>query len=268
MCVSVAYIVQRADLESRQSLLGVWKHVRRLCKERIWNQGKAMNMRIIRCPDCAKSGFGIKAKQSKHSNTRRRHCAKSGFGIKAKHQQERPALVRDCAKSGFGIKAKPHTDAGAQGRYCAKSGFGIKAKLESKARTIGVIVQRADLESRQSTNTLSVLDRQLCKERIWNQGKANHAALRCSQYCAKSGFGIKAKPKKLGKPSREIVQRADLESRQSHGPRSNSLSIIVQRADLESRQSRDPKVFNSYKIVQRADLESRQSRRVNANIPD
>ena len=34
------------------------------------------------------------------------------------------------------------------------------------------IVQRADLESRQSGNVENVVRAILCKERIWNQGKA------------------------------------------------------------------------------------------------
>ena len=33
-----------------------------LCKERIWNQGKASLRADARTVDCAKSGFGIKAK--------------------------------------------------------------------------------------------------------------------------------------------------------------------------------------------------------------
>ena len=79
----------------------------RLCKERIWNQGKAIKARWAICPDCAKSGFGIKAKLVKANASNSADCAKSGFGIKA--------------KPGFKSRYPPHL---------------------------------------------------LCKERIWNQGKA------------------------------------------------------------------------------------------------
>ena len=40
------------------------------------------------------------------------NCAKSGFGIKAKLAQGAPVIDEDCAKSGFGIKAKPAHAAG------------------------------------------------------------------------------------------------------------------------------------------------------------
>ena len=61
-----------------------------LCKERIWNQGKASRMSLSSTPNCAKSGFGIKAKLA----------------------QGAPVIDEDCAKSGFGIKAKPAHAAG------------------------------------------------------------------------------------------------------------------------------------------------------------
>ena len=64
--------------------------VRLLCKERIWNQGKAR----------ATGRFPVA------------YCAKSGFGIKAKLGVDERGVAGDCAKSGFGIKAKPGLDVG------------------------------------------------------------------------------------------------------------------------------------------------------------
>ena len=60
-----------------------------------------------------------------------------------------------------------------------------------------------------------ILKKRLCKERIWNQGKAISIKAVLKGDCAKSGFGIKAKPRKYFGGIRFIVQRADLESRQS-----------------------------------------------------
>ena len=127
---SVDLIVQRADLESRQSLIFTESMTSPLCKERIWNQGKAPSLRPCRPEDCAKSGFGIKAKQGLHGLRPDPDCAKSGFGIKAKHGLPGPLGRPHCAKSGFGIKAKP------VGCHCRAPR----------------IVQRADLESRQSSH--------------------------------------------------------------------------------------------------------------------
>ena len=55
-----------------------------MCKERIWNQGKAVVEVVNEVANCAKSGFGIKAKQIAENHTGVINCAKSGFGIKAK----------------------------------------------------------------------------------------------------------------------------------------------------------------------------------------
>ena len=100
-----------------------------MCKERIWNQGKAKRT-TRQLPG---------------------NCAKSGFGIKAKPDLVQCIVEENCAKSGFGIKAKLRDDFDRGGGDCAKSGFGIKAKRRRPAERRGPIVQRADLESRQST---------------------------------------------------------------------------------------------------------------------
>ena len=55
-----------------------------MCKERIWNQGKAMIVAPVVAKHCAKSGFGIKAKHTSTAPNSTPYCAKSGFGIKAK----------------------------------------------------------------------------------------------------------------------------------------------------------------------------------------
>jgi hypothetical protein len=55
---------------------------------------------------------------------------------------------------------------------CAKSRFGIKAKPKDHRTRSPSIVQRADLESRQSWLWLILFGIRLCKEQIWNQGKA------------------------------------------------------------------------------------------------
>ena len=78
-----------------------------MCKERIWNQGKAVYEDRTNDVDCAKSGFGIKAKLSQKGWRRNNDCAKSGFGIKAKPTNQLLPVRINCAKSGFGIKAKP-----------------------------------------------------------------------------------------------------------------------------------------------------------------
>ncbi len=126
------------------------------------------------------------------------------------------------------------------------------------------IVQRADLESRQSPALPHEFRRALCKEQIWNQGKASGTSSATVANCAKSRFGIKAKPLVISVTLATIVQRADLESRQSSARPDRSTAWIVQRADLESRQSFRSRRRMNLAIVQRADLESRQSREYRA----
>ena len=94
-------------------------------------------------------------------------------------------------------------------------------------------MQRADLESRQSLYIGGVAGTKLCKEQIWNQGKAWGTRECEGVYCAKSRFGIKAKQLPADPRPSWIVQRADLESRQSCAARAvrlfETLDCIIGR---------------------------------------
>ena len=186
-------IVQRADLESRQSDPAMRVTNRLLCKERIWNQGKA---------------------EKKHMSMSKRLCKERIWnqGKAFSLPTISPFLL---CKERIWNQGKARRIVGVARCNCAKSGFGIKAKLESGRPAPERIVQRADLESRQSCKPRKYKLRRLCKERIWNQGKAANSASTSCADCAKSGFGIKAKQELWTTASEGIVQRADLESRQS-----------------------------------------------------
>ena len=142
-------IVQRADLESRQSRMIVPGSRLILCKERIWNQGKAK-----------RDAYEIQARIVQRADLESRQS----YGFWA----SQPAVIVQ------------------------------RADLESRQSFSGDcprrprIVQRADLESRQSRGNPWKIHGILCKERIWNQGKAEIRHAGEVRDCAKSGFGIKA----------------------------------------------------------------------------
>ena len=254
-----AMIVQRADLESRQSWAYRRPPPRRLCKERIWNQGKAPPWGAHIDPDCAKSGFGIKAKPRASCGAMEPIVQRADLESRQSGAAMLPAVSAIVQRADLESRQSPACSTRLPNlivqradlesrqstvRKMAKRGAIVqRADLESRqSAAIGYnayveIVQRADLESRQSNTkqaceglelckeriwnqgkaalTLSGLTAGLCKERIWNQGKAERRATRAAAHCAKSGFGIKAKQVVAWFDAVSIVQRADLESRQS-----------------------------------------------------
>ena len=129
-----------------------------------------------------------------------RHASPMGTNV----HRSRPSRNRNCSGKTSGATPVLVTRSSTYALFfavlsapcdCAKSGFGIKAKQSER-----LVEESGD--------------------------------------CAKSGFGIKAKLLPFRPHRSRIVQRADLESRQSNNMEDVDQSGIVQRADLESRQSR------------------------------